>query len=100
MGENTHPVVPTPFAPLSCASILSLHINVSTSQILIHPRTEPDTIYISSGLKQQVFILDLGPSNILIFPVSRSHNRTVSSDDAEHRYLELLENEQHLTDPV
>lgn len=46
MGENTHPVVPTPFAPLSCASILSLHINVSTSQILIHPRTEPDTIYI------------------------------------------------------
>lgn len=29
-----------------------------------------------------------------------SHNRTVSSDDAEHRYFEFFENEQHLTDPA
>ena len=100
MGEKAHPVVPTPLAPLSCASIISSHINVPTSQILTHPRTEPDTIYISSGLKQQVCKLDSGTSNILIFQVSRSHNRTVSSDDAEHRYLEFLENEQHLTGPV
>ena len=37
MGENAHPVVPTPLALLSCTSVTSSHINVPTSQIRTHP---------------------------------------------------------------